>query len=199
MDEKRRETITKYLGDMRAAVHHVEEAMEGQEKDFKDQPDVAQLMQKTHRQLHAQKEALGARLEALGGSPTHPVKEGVAGIAGVIAGLYNKIRTEGASKGLRDDHVALNWTYVSYMTLVTTAVALGDRETAAIAENGMRECAKAAMEVQRLLPTVVVRELQDGKLGALDPAAVEEARNATNEAWEGSADERRSAERRATV
>jgi len=199
MDEKRRETITKYLGDMRAAVHHVEEAMEGQEKDFKDQPDVAQLMQKTHRQLHAQKEALGARLEALGGSPTHPVKEGVAGIAGVIAGLYNKIRTEGASKGLRDDHVALNWTYVSYMTLVTTAVALGDRETAAIAENGMRECAKSAMEVQRLLPTVVVRELQDGKLGALDPAAVEEARNATNEAWEGSADERRTAERRATV
>ena len=199
MDEKRRETITKYLGDMRAAVHHVEEAMEGQEKDFKDQPDVAQLMQKTHRQLHAQKEALGARLEALGGSPTHPVKEGVAGIAGVIAGLYNKIRTEGAAKGLRDDHVALNWTYVSYMTLVTTAVALGDRETAAIAENGMRECAKASMEVQRLLPTVVVRELQDGKLGALDPAAVEEARNATNDAWEGSADERRTAEHRATV
>jgi len=199
LDEKRRETITKYLGDMRAAVHHVEEAMEGQEKDFKDQPDVAQLMQKTHRQLHAQKEALGARLEALGGSPTHPVKEGVAGIAGVIAGLYNKIRTEGAAKGLRDDHVALNWTYVSYMTLVTTAVALGDRETAAIAENGMRECAKASMEVQRLLPTVVVRELQDGKLGALDPAAVEEARNATNDAWEGSADERRTAEHRATV
>jgi len=198
LDEKRRETITKYLGDMRAAVHHVEEAMEGQEKDFKDQPDVAQLMQKTHRQLHAQKEALGARLEALGGSPTHPVKEGVAGIAGVIAGLYNKIRTEGAAKGLRDDHVALNWTYVSYMTLVTTAVALGDRETAAIAENGMRECAKASMEVQRLLPTVVVRELQDGKLGALDPVAVEEARNATNKAWESSADER-TAERRATV
>ena len=63
----------------------------------------------------------------------------------------------------------------------------------------MRECAKASMEVQRLLPTVVVRELQDGKLGALDPAAVEEARNATNEAWDGSSDEGRTAERRATV
>jgi ferritin-like metal-binding protein YciE len=159
--------------------------MERQADEFKDQPDVSALITRIHRQLNAQKSALDARLTALGGSPTNPIKEGVAGAAGVIAGLYNKIRTEGASKGLRDDHVALNWTYVSYMTLVTTAVALGDRETASIAERGMRECARAAMDVQKLIPGVVVRELQDGKLGTLDPTAVEEARNATTEAWEG--------------
>lgn len=190
MDEKRRETITKYLGDMKAAVHHCEEAMERQAKEFEDRPEVSALITRIHRQLNAQKGAIDQRLEGLGGSPTGPVKEGVAAIAGVIAGLYNKVRTEGAAKGLRDDHVALNWLYVSYMTLVTTTVALGDRTTAQLAERGMRECAIGAMEVQRLLPSVVVSELQDGDLGALDPAAIEEARNATNEAWEGSADRR---------
>lgn len=191
MEEKRRETISKYLGDMKAAVHHAEEAMERQSDEFKDQPEVSALITRIHRQLNAQKSAIDLRLEGLGGSPTGPVKEGVAAAAGVIAGLYNKVRTEGAAKGLRDDHVALNWLYVSYMTLVTTAVALGDRTTSHLAERGMRECAMAAMEVQRLLPSIVVRELQDGKLGELDPAAVEEARNATNEAWEGSEDRRR--------
>lgn len=190
MDDKRRETITKYLGDMKSAVHHAEEAMERQSEEFKDQPEVGALITRIHRQLNAQKGAIDQRLKGLGGSPTGPVKEGVAAAAGVIAGLYNKVRTEGAAKGLRDDHVALNWLYVSYMTLVTTSVALGDRTTSQLAERGMRECAEAAMEVQRLLPSIVVRELQDGDLGPLDPAAVDEARNATTEAWEGSEDRR---------
>ena len=106
MDEKRRETLTKYLGDMRAVVHHVEEAMEQQERELKDQPDVTALIGRTVTILRAQKEAIGTRLDSLGGSPTHPVKEGVAAVAGVIAGLYNKVRTEGAAKSLRDDHVA---------------------------------------------------------------------------------------------
>lgn len=183
MGDKKQETITKYLGDMKSVVSHVMTAMERQRDDFKDKPDVSQTIGRIALGLKGQDEALGQRLGALGGSPTHPVKEVVSDALGIVAGLYNKVRTEGAAKGLRDDHVALNLVYVSYTTLHTTAVALGDAATAAIAKRSMIETAKFVGEVDRLIPTTVFRELQDGDFGTLDTAAPDQTRSAYREAW----------------
>ena len=185
MGDKRQETITKYLGDMKSVVSHVQTAMERQKDEFKDKPEVSQTMARIALSLKRQDEALGARLEALGGSPTHPVKEVVADALGVVAGLYNKVRTEGAAKGLRDDHVALNLVYMSYTTLHTTAIALGDAETASIAKRSFVECAKFVSEIDGLVPPTVFRELQDGDLGSLDGTAAEQTRSAARAAWVG--------------
>ena len=185
MGDKKRETITKYLGDMKSVVSHVHTAMERQKDEFKDKPDVAQTIARIALSLRRQDDALGARLKALGGSPTHLVKEVVSDALGVVAGLYNKVRTEGAAKGLRDDHVALNLVYMSYTTLHTTAVALGDAETAALAKRSFIECATFVTEVDHLVPATVFRELQDGDLGSLDSGAPEQTRSAIREAWIG--------------
>ena len=178
MGDRSQETITKYLGDMKAVVSHVQTAMERQKDEFKDKPDVAQTIARIALSLKRQDDALGARLEALGGSPTHPVKEVVSDALGVVAGLYNKVRTEGAAKGLRDDHVALNLVFVSYTTLHTTAVALGDAETAAIAQRSFTEVAKFVTDVDHLVPAVVFRELLDGDFGSLDSSAPEQTLSA---------------------
>ena len=183
MGDKRQETITKYLGDMKSVVSHVMTAMERQRDDFNDKPDVSQTIARIALGLKRQDGALGQRLEALGDSPTHPVKEVVSDALGILAGLYNKVRTEGAAKGLRDDHVALNLVYVSYSTLHTTALALGDATTAAIAKRSMIETAKFVGDVDRLIPSTVFREFQDGDFGALDSAAPEQTRSAYREAW----------------
>ena len=183
MGDKRQETITKYLGDMKSVVSHVQTAMERQRDDFKDKPEVSQTIGRIALGLKGQDESLGKRLEALGGSPTHPVKEVVSDALGVMAGLYNKVRTEGAAKGLRDDHVALNLVYISYTTLHTTAVALGDAQTAALAKRSMIESAKFVGEVDRLLSPTVFKELQDGDFGSLDSTAPEKTRSAYREAW----------------
>ena len=183
MGDKRQETITKYLGDMKSVVSHVQTAMERQKDEFKDKPEVSQTMARIALSLKRQDEALGARLEALGGSPTHPVKEVVADALGVVAGLYNKVRTEGAAKGLRDDHVALNLALVSYGMLHTTAVAFADGRTAELAKHGFTECARFAMDVQKLLPAIVLRELGDGDFGTLDSSAPEQTRAAIQSAW----------------
>jgi hypothetical protein len=185
MGDKRQETITKYLGDMKSVVSHVHTAMERQKDEFKDKPDVAQTIARIALSLRRQDDALGARLEALGGSPTHPVKEVVSDALGVVAGLYNKVRTEGAAKGLRDDHVALNLVYMSYTTLHTTAVALGDAETASLAKRSFIEAAKFVTEIDHLVPPTVFRELQDGDLGSLDATAPEQTLSAIREAWIG--------------
>lgn len=182
MSDKKQETLTKYLGDMKAVVSHVQTAMERQKDEFKDQPDVAQAIARVALSLKRQDDALGARLEALGGSPTHPVKEVVSDALGVVAGLYNKVRTEGAAKGLRDDHVALNLVYVSYTMLHTTAVALGDAETAVLAERSFTEVATFVTDVEHLVPPVVFRELQDGDFGSLDSSAPEQTLSAIGDA-----------------
>lgn len=183
MGDKRQETITKYLGDMKSVVSHVRTAMERQKDEFKDQPQVSQTMGRIAFGLQRQDESIGKRLDALGGSPTHPVKEVVSDALGIMAGLYNKVRTEGAAKGLRDDHVALNLVYVSYTMLHTTAVALGDAQTASLAKGAMIECAKFITEVDGLVPATVFRELQDGDFGSLDSSAPEQSRAAFREAW----------------
>ncbi len=185
MGDKRQETITKYLGDMKSVVSHVHTAMERQKDEFTDKPDVSQTIARIALGLRRQDESLGKRLESLGGSPTHPVKEAVSDALGVLAGLYNKVRTEGAAKGLRDDHVAINLVYISYTTLHTTALAFGDAETAAIAKQSMVECAKFVSEVDALVPPTVFRELQDGDFGSLDGKAPEQTRAAYREAWIG--------------
>lgn len=184
MGDKKQETITKYLGDMKSVVSHVFEAMERQKDEFKDQPDVSQTIARIALGLKRQGDAIELRQKGLGGSPTQPVKEAVAGAAGIVAGLYNKVRTEGAAKGLRDDDVALNLAIVSYSTLHTTAVAFGDTQTAALAKTGLTECAKFAMDVQKLLPGIVLRELQDGDFGTLDASAPEQTAAALRSAWD---------------
>jgi hypothetical protein len=186
MGDKKQQTITKYLGDMKSVVSHVHGAMELQKNEFRDRPAVTQTIARVAMSLKRQEDAIGARLDALGGSPTHPVKEVVSDAAGVVAGLYNKVRTEGAAKALRDDHVALNLVYVSYTTLHTTALALGDPETAALAKRSLVECATFVTELDRLVPATVFAELWDDELGLLDGAAPDQTRLAMREAWTGS-------------
>jgi ferritin-like metal-binding protein YciE len=194
MGDKRQETITKYLGDMKSVVSHVQTAMTRQKDEFKDKPEVSQAMGRIAFGLQRQDESIGKRLEALGGSPTHPVKEVVSDALGLMAGLYNKVRTEGAAKGLRDDHVALNLVCISYSMLHTTAAALGDAETASLAKRSLVECTKFVSEIDALVPSIVFQELQDGDFGSLDSGAVEQTRAAYREAWMGTvgADERSS-------
>lgn len=183
MADKKQETITKYLGDMKSVITHVYEAMERQKDEFKDKPEVSQTIARIALGLKRQGDDIEARQKSLGGSPTQPVKEAVAGALGVFAGLYNKVRTEGAAKGLRDDHVALNLVLVSYSTLHTTAVAFSDAATAQLAKTGLTESAKFAMDVQKLVPATVLRELEDGDFGTLDKSAPEQTMVALRSAW----------------
>ena len=114
-----------------------------------------------------------------------------------MAGLYNKVRTEGAAKGLRDDHVALNLVCISYSMLHTTAVALGDAETASLAKRSLIECSKFVTEIDALVPSIG-SELQDGDFGA-GHGAVEQTRADYSRRTACERDERSSESARATI
>jgi ferritin-like metal-binding protein YciE len=183
LDDRARETITKYLGDMHALESHGLQAISRQAEQLKDadHPEALSAVRDFKRTLEGHISALERRLEALGGSPTGPVKDAVSAATGVAAGLYNAVRNEEASKSVRDDYTFLSQTAIAYLMLHTTASGLGDDETKMLAERGYRDAARMVMQVDRLMPSLVLEELRQDGLRVDDVA--EDCRAMVHDAW----------------
>jgi ferritin-like metal-binding protein YciE len=179
---KEQEIMTKYLGDMVALESHILQAIGMQAKLLDDHVD-AQRKVRTYRDtLSTHVDALKARLDELGGSPTHPLKEGVAAAIGVAAGLVDKMRTEEASKDLRDDYTAINHAIIAYEMMYTTALAAGDTKTADLCKRHLRDNAQFVMEINSFMPKLVLDELtQDGM--SVKPDALSNAQAGMREVW----------------
>lgn len=157
---KNQEVLRRHLDDMRAVIDHVESAMRTQANQIDEPSYVAPVVRGIADTLRDGREELDTVLDTLGGSNLGPVKGAAATAAGLVAGLYNRIRDEGAARALRDDYVALQWVAVCYGTLHTTALALGEDAIASLAYEGGLECAQAAAEVATLIPQTVFAELE---------------------------------------
>ncbi len=152
--------LQKYVSDMLALEQHIQQAIDKQVKENKDDPEVSSKYDKFATVSKQHVEALSDRLNQLGGALNSPVKTAVAAVAGVAAGLIDKFRSEEITKDFRDDYTALNLSLISYEMLHTTAISLGDRETADLAARNVKDNADFVMEIQRLLPQLVVRDLK---------------------------------------
>jgi len=182
VDEKRKQILTKYMGDMRAVVTHTKTALGRQREEFGDRPEIVERIADMESELDEQLERMIPELERLGGSPTAPVKEAVANVAGAIAGAYDKVRSEAVSKALRDDLVAMSMCYISWSMLHTTAAALAEPAVAQISERGMHECARAVMTLDELIPGEVERDLRDSGI-PLEEGAARWTATVSTEAW----------------
>jgi ferritin-like metal-binding protein YciE len=183
MDEQSRKYIAKYVEDMHSLVSHGLQPFEHQlgEAALRDHPEAQQAIEQFHATLQRHEQLLEQRLKALGTSPTTAVQDAAAAVAGVAAGLYNQIRTEAVSKSLRDDYAFLSLCNISWLMLATTARALGDHETEVLAEDGYRDTAHMAKEIDHLMPSIVVQELVQDKLPAQNVS--EWARSFVHNAW----------------
>jgi hypothetical protein len=164
-DNKALETILTYTGDVHALITHGLQVIEQQNERMKTvshkdaQPAVAEFK----RVLTAQNVALEARVTALGGKATTPVKDALSAALGGMAGLVNKARASETCKSIRDDYTFLSHLAVAYMMLHTTSQSLADQETAALAEKGYTETARLLMHIDKILPKIVVEELNEDK------------------------------------
>ena len=184
-NETRNQVLTTYTSDVHALVAHGLQAIHRQVEQLKDvsHQDAKTAVAAFERVLTAQKAALGDRVKALGGSATGPVKDAVAAVAGVAAGLIDAVRPAETAKAIRDDHTYFSHLGISWLMLYTTAVSLADVETAALAERGYQDTTKMIMHVDRILPKIVVEELRENK--QLTPVdAQEQARVMIKNAWD---------------
>ncbi len=172
--ETKSEIVTQYVSDMHVLEKHIQEALEKQVGQTKDQPDVnAGIVQylavtKTHVAR------LQQRLEQLGNQDgvIDKVKEGVTNIAGQAAGAIDAVRTHQDSKNLRDDYTAASLASISYVMLQTTALACGDAQTAQLAKTQLGETVAMLQWIARTIPAATVRDLEAEREVDLNTGAI---------------------------
>ena len=180
--EKNQKTIADYVGDVTALESHIEEALDRQLKETKDDPVAHAAVQKFHDTVKAHRDELRALQEETGSTVGNPIKDAGAAILGKAAGVIDLVRTEGISKSLRDNYAAFSLAAISYSMLYTTSSGLGDRRVASIAEKNLTDYAAAIERINEIMPEVVARELEkDGH--QVQGSAIEATRKMVGKAW----------------
>ena len=184
-----REALRPYLADMVAVEKHILEAVERQrnDDDIKQFPDALQLVGRIESTLKSHVLALDSQSQSYpGGGAAGAVKQAVTGVLGAIAGVYDKVRKDTASRALRDDYTALSLASVSYGMLHTTALGLSQGTVAELTKSHLEEINSLIMELGLALPRIVLKELAfEGY--TVDTGAAELAVKNLEETWRSSA------------
>ncbi len=183
--ETHSENLSMYVNDMAALERHLHDAIVTQNGDdrVKADPAVAALLGRIHVASHRRMttmETHAAQLQAGGAGAA--VKEAVTAVAGTLAGLYGKVRKHPVSRMLRDDYVALSLAATAYSMLYTTALAVRDIKVAVAALENLESVTPLIMELTRIIPRVVLKELAEDD-SDVDHSAAETAITATIAAW----------------
>jgi hypothetical protein len=181
-----KEILQQYISDMIALDGHIIEAVERQLEDKRvgEFPEARQVISTIKRTLNNHVDGLKGQLSSLGGEESGPVKEALSTIAGVAAGLYDKVRHDPVSKMLRDDYTALSLTSIAYTMLHTTGLALKNDAIADMALGYLMDVTPIVIDISKAVPGVVVKDLQDQE-AAVDSSSAQEAVRRTQEAWSG--------------
>jgi ferritin-like metal-binding protein YciE len=185
MADNNRDALRPYLADMAAVEKHILEALERQHKDddIRQFPNAHQWLDRTMGILKQHVNGLEDHLKGFpGGGAASTVKEAVTGVLGTIAGLYDKVRKDTASRALRDDYTALSLAVISYTMLHTTALGLRQGASAELALRNLKDLTPLLVELSQIVPHVVLRELSFEGYEVETSLAQNAVRN-TQEAW----------------
>lgn len=188
--KERSDTLQKYVSDMIAVEDHIANAVKRQtEHDdvYKHQPQAAVIIQKIAQLTEQHSQHLKQHLESIGGDTAGGLKEVATSALGAVAGMYDKVRNQTVSKMLRDDYTALNLAAISYNMLHTTGLALRDQATADLALRHLEDYADIVMQINQIIPSVVVADLRDD-VSMINDASVQQAIENTQNAWRPSSD-----------
>jgi hypothetical protein len=179
-----------YLTDMAAVEQHIHEAVERQLKTeaISEYPEAQRVVEELRTTLERHLSTLRREAES-GGSEgvdfVEAVKKAVSGALGLVAGLYDRIRTDKVSRMIRDDYTATSLAAVSYQMLHTTALGLKNDRVADMALNHLKDLTPILVQLSEIVCTVVAQELaREEKI--FDGTVGERAINNTHEAWSSS-------------
>jgi hypothetical protein len=177
--------IRGYVGEMLAAEKYLYELVKTQTETnaVVRHPETGPVLEPLRGMLERHVERLDSHLSVMGGATAEASVKGAASVlGGKIAGLFEKVRSETASRMLRDAYCALGLVTVSYTMLHSTALALHDRATADLALEHLNDLTPLVVDLSKVVPYVVVNELADTFDGA-DRTVGPQASNQTHEAW----------------
>jgi ferritin-like metal-binding protein YciE len=183
-EDRELHSLQAYVSDLLALERHIERPIEAQRtsETLAGYPSAKALIDQIAAQNRAHIEALEATLKRLGGHGAAPLKSAWASLLGSAASAIGASRKTKVTKWLRDDDTALNLAAFSYGLLHASAVGLSDEAVARLGRAGMADYARSVMEINQLVPEIVLRELaEEGNLVAT--GAADRIREETNEIW----------------
>ncbi len=177
--------IRDFVGDIVSVESGIEETLDRQLKLGADNQSFQAAIQRFHDAVKASRDAARSYRDQLGGDEEGAnalIEKGTEAL-GAITGMIQKLRPEGLSKALRDDYNLFNAAAISYTTLHTTGMALGDSATEAFAAQGLRTYARLVQDINNIIPGIVVDELQKDSHIIANPMAAEQCREAIDRIW----------------
>jgi hypothetical protein len=186
MSNSKEDVIKRYVSDMIALERYVKQAAESQlEKGrFAGHMEGREVVRKLRTTSSEHLDRLGEELGRLGGEPTKTIKETVAGAAGSVVELFQRLRTEQESKMLRDHYATLGVIRMGYIALHTTGLALNHPEISGMALRHLADLSPLVPELEeamvKLVPPELREEVSDVEEGVVDKAveAIQESRKA---------------------
>jgi hypothetical protein len=190
MSEHATATLATHVTDMHALVNHGLQAIDRQARTLNGEvyPQALSAVREFQRTLRHHAKLLDARGKKLGGRANQPLKDlkdMVTRVTGFVAGVMSVVRPAMAARAIRDDYTFLSHLAISYLMLFTCASALGDDETAGLAEQGYRDAARLVMQIDRIMPSRVLQTMKRSApthelefVGAVHPAKAAAGRRA---------------------
>lgn len=186
--KKRADLLQHYVSDMVAVEEQISSAAKRQLDDshLRDHSqDATRIIQNIAQMAEQHERHLRDHLQNLGGDPASGIKEAATNVMGTLAGLYDRLRSESVSKMLRDNYTALNLAAISYTMLHTTGLALQDEATAELALRHLRHYAEMVIEINRIIPRIVVEDLRQD-VTIHENGTAQRAIENTQQAWQPS-------------
>lgn len=183
---QRTDAIQKHTADLLALERHILEAIERQRSDesLKTEIEANKIAIQIERTLTAHIAELERVADEYDGSGESFFKKAVTEVLGVFAGIYDKMREHPVSRMLRDDYTALSLTAMAYTAYHTFGLAIAEQRIADLALRHLKEITPILVELSKVLPHVVAREVAEENDDFLVNAAVgTEAEHNTQRAW----------------
>jgi ferritin-like metal-binding protein YciE len=175
--------IHSYVTDMLALEKHISKALDAQIEDLEDYPTVVRELRTFNATTESHIRALEAAAEEFGGEgPTGTIKKLGSALAGLAAGAIDLVRNEGLPKNLRDDYTASSLAAIGYVMLHTTALSLGNRPIADLAQRHLVDYTEIVMTLHNLIPGTVIEFLQNEGLPASEDVLPQITQN-LDKAW----------------
>lgn len=184
LGENEKHSLQTYVSDLLALEQHIGKPLDGQVASdaTKEYAQALTVIQSIKTQNEAHQAALQQSLDRLGGHAASPIKSAWSSLLGGAAAAIGASRKTKVTKWLRDDYTALALASMSYTLLHATAVGLGDTATASVAKQGLTDYARSVMQINQVVPEVVLGELQEDGETVVSGAA-DTIRQQTNEIW----------------
>ena len=179
------DTIKKRLSDQLALERHILEAVERQrgEDSLRENLEANKVVIEIEQVLKSHVATLETLADEYGAGTSSLLKKAVTELAGVAAGLYDKVRDQEVSRMIRDDYTALSLAAMGYTAFHTFGLVIQEQRIADVALSHLKDLTPLLVRISQVLPLVVASETAKDLGLNLDPNIGATAANNTHQAW----------------